>query len=255
MPASRDSRQIDRSVTSFFNKWYKSMIELLEPWRWRDAKHSYAQAGEDLIVDFVVRAMQIDEVTYLDIGAHHPIQFSNTYLFYKRGFQGVLVEPDPELMASIRRVRPRDTCIEAGVGVQSATEARFFVMSTRTLNTFSEEEANRYEAMGTQRIEKVLPIPMVTLDQILAERFRDKAPTLVSIDVEGLDFEVLSTLDLGRRRPPIICVETLQYSETREEIKDTRIAQLMSDNDYFAYGDTYINTIFVDRVRWKSSGK
>jgi hypothetical protein len=77
----------------------------------------------------------------------------------------------------------------------------------------------------------------------------------VSIDVEGLDFEVLSTLNLKKYRPPIICVETLQYSETREEVKDTRIAQLMFDNDYFVYGDTYINTIFVDRVRWKKGGK
>jgi FkbM family methyltransferase len=179
------------------------MIELLEPWRWRDAKHSYAQAGEDLIIDFIARAMQVDEVTYLDIGAHDPVQFSNTYMFYKRGFQGVLVEPDPELMASIKRARPNDICIEAGVGVQPTADARFFVMSARTLNTFSEEEAKRYEAMGTQRIEKVISVPIVTIDSILAERFPDKEPALVSIDVEGLDFEVLSTLDLKRCRPPI----------------------------------------------------
>ena len=231
------------------------MIELFEPWRWRDAKHSYAQAGEDLIVDFAAQAMQIDEVTYLDIGAHHPTRYSNTYLFYKRGFQGVLVEPDPELTASIRRIRPRDICIEAGVGGKSTADVRFFIMSTRTLNTFSEEEAKRYEAMGTHRIEKIIPVSMMTLDKILAHHFRDREPTLVSIDVEGLDFEVLSTLDLKKYRPPIICVETLQYSETREEVKDLRIARLMSKNNYFAYGDTYINTIFVDQVRWKKGGK
>lgn len=230
------------------------MIELLEPWRWRDANHSYAQAGEDLIIYFVIQAMRINEVTYLDIGAHHPTHLSNTYLFYKRGFQGVVVEPDPELMESVRRVRPRDTCIEAGVGVRSAPDARLFIMSTRTLNTFSEEEARRYQGMGTQHIEKIVPVRMVTLDEILAEHFPEKEPTLVSIDVEGLDFEVLSTLDLAKRRPPIVCVETLQYSETREEVKDRRIARLMTDNDYFPYGDTYINTIFVDCIRWKNFG-
>jgi FkbM family methyltransferase len=230
------------------------MIELLELWRWRDAKHSYAQAGEDLIVDFIAKAMQIDDMTYLDIGAHHPTQFSNTYLFYKRGFRGVLVEPDPELMASIRTARPHDVCIEAGVGVQAATTAQFFVMSTRTLNTFSEHEAKRYEAMGTQRIEKVLSIPLVTLDHIFADRFGDKEPVLMSIDIEGLDFDVLSTLNLRKYRPPIVCIETLQYSETREETKDGRIAQLMSDNGYFVYGDTYINTIFVDIDRWRKGG-
>jgi FkbM family methyltransferase len=231
------------------------MFELLETWRWRHAKHSYAQAGEDLIVDFIAKAMQIDEITYLDVGAHHPTQFSNTYLFYKRGFQGVLVEPDPELMASIKTARPRDVCIEAGVGVKAAATAQFFVMSTRTLNTFSEEEAKRYEAMGTQRIEKVLPVALVTLDDILADRFGSKEPTLVSIDIEGLDFEVLSTLNLNKYRPPIVCIETLQYSETREETKDARIAQLMLDNRYFIYGDTYINTIFVDIDRWRRGSK
>jgi FkbM family methyltransferase len=231
------------------------MFDLLEPWRWRTAKHSYAQAGEDLIVDFIMKAMQIDEISYLDIGAHHPTHFSNTYLFYKRGFQGVLVEPDPGLMASIRIARPRDTCIEAGVGVQAATTAQFFVMSARTLNTFSEEEARRYEAMGTQRIEEVLTVPLITLDDILVSHFGNNEPTLVSIDIEGLDFEVLSTLNLKKYRPPIVCIETLQYSETREETKDERIAQLMSDNGYFIYGDTYINTIFVDIDRWRKGGK
>jgi FkbM family methyltransferase len=231
------------------------VIELLEPWRWRDAKHSYAQAGEDLIIDFIAKAMQLEDMTYLDIGAHHPTQFSNTYLFYKRGHQGVLVEPDPELSAAIKRVRPRDTCIEAGVGLHSTNASQFFVMSTRTLNTFSETEAKRYEAMGTQRIEKVLAIPMITLDEIFADRFRNQEPTLVSIDVEGLDFDVLSTLDFDKCRPAIVCVETLQYSETREETKDARIAQIMSENGYFAFGDTYINTVFVDLDRWKNGGK
>ena len=77
----------------------------------------------------------------------------------------------------------------------------------------------------------------------------------MSIDVEGLDFDVLSTLDFDRHRPAIICIETLQYSETREEMKNSRIAQLMLANGYFAFGDTYINTVFVDIDRWKNGGK
>jgi FkbM family methyltransferase len=231
------------------------MIEMLEPWRWRDATHSYAQAGEDLIIDFAARAMRIEDMTYLDIGAHHPIQYSNTYLFYKRGFRGVLVEPDPELMATIKRARPRDICIEAGIGLETTTAAPFYVMSTRTLNTFSEPEARRYEAMGTQRIDKIIQTPLIMLNEILSKHFKDTPPTMLSVDVEGLDYEILSTLDLTTRRPPIVCVETLQYSETREELKDLRITQFLLDNGYFAYGDTYINTIFVDRARWAASGK
>jgi FkbM family methyltransferase len=231
------------------------VVRFLEAWRWRDAKHSYAQAGEDLIVDFIAKAMQIVDVTYLDIGAHHPVQFSNTYLFYKRGHRGVLIEPDPELSAAIKRVRPLDICIDAGVGFKAATASKFFVMSTRTLNTFSEIEAKRYEAMGTHRIERVMDVPMITLDGIFANWFPKQEPALVSIDIEGLDFEVLSTLDFDKYRPAIICIETLRYSETREETKDQRIAEAMKSNGYFAFADTYINTIFVDTARWKAGGK
>ena len=230
------------------------MAGFLEAWRWRDAKHSYSQAGEDLIVDFIVKAMRIDRVTYLDIGAHHPILFSNTYLLYKLGYRGVLVEPDPDLSAAIKRVRPEDVCVEAGVGLEAAAASKFYLMSTRTLNTFSETEANRYRAMGSHRIEKVLDIPMITLDQILTERFSEAAPSFISIDVEGLDFEVLSTLNFNKHRPAIVCIETLRYSETREESKDERIAEAMNGNGYFAFADTYINTIFVNTELWKSGG-
>src|ERR1700736_6249747 len=160
----------------FFTLSGALVVGFFEVWRWRDAKHSYAQAGEDLIVDFIAKAMQIDNMTYLDIGAHHPVQFSNTYLFYKRGHRGVLIEPDPDLNATIKRVRPQDICIDAGVGLRAVTASKFFVMSTRTLNTFSEIEAKRYEAMGTHRIERILDIPMITLGEILADRFPKQEP-------------------------------------------------------------------------------
>jgi FkbM family methyltransferase len=232
-----------------------SVKELREAWRWQDAKHSYSQAGEDLIVDFIAGAMQIDPVTYLDIGAHDPIKFSNTYLFYKRGSQGVLVEPDPTLCDAIKRVRPRDVCVEAGVGKQDSAGAPFYVMTTKTLNTFSKSEAERYQAMGSNQIEKVTSVAIVTVDQILKERFAHDAPVFVSIDVEGLDYDVLTAIDFNNIRPPIVCIETLSYSETREEVKDVRIAEFMKDNDYFVFGDTYINTIFVDRERWRRGTK
>lgn len=50
---------------------------------------------------------------YVDVGAHHPTRFSNTYLFYLRGWHGVNVDAMPGSMAEFRRLRPRDLNIEA----------------------------------------------------------------------------------------------------------------------------------------------
>jgi FkbM family methyltransferase len=218
----------------------------------RLAKHSYSQSGEDLIIDFVLCALRVSDRHYLDIGAHHPTELSNTYLFYQRGFSGVLVEADPDLCNKIRTKRPRDVCLNAGVGPIDAKSAPFYVMDTRTLSTFSKLEATRYQSMGTHRIERTIEVPVISLNSIIESNCRGEAPTVLSIDVEGLDFELLRSLDFQRFRPTVICVETLSYSETREEEKDHRIAALMSDNGYFPYADTYINTIFVETNRWKS---
>ena len=219
--------------------------------KYRLAKHSYSQCGEDVIIDFILCALRIPDRRYLDIGAHHPTDLSNTFLFYQRGFNGVLLEADPQLCETIRAKRPRDKCINAGVGPVDLKSAPFYVMSTRTLNTFSETEAKRYESMGTQRIERVLDVPIVSLNNVIYRHLDGVAPTFLSIDVEGLDYELLQSLDLRKFRPPVVCVETLTYSESRQERKDARIARLLIENGYFLYADTYINTIFVEEERWR----
>jgi FkbM family methyltransferase len=215
-------------------------------------KKSYSQCGEDLIVDFVLSGcMNLPRITYLDIGAHHPVSLSNTYLFYQNGSQGVCVEPDPQLFAEIKRVRPRDICLNAGAGVALKTEAEFYRMTTPTLNTFSKEEAERYQAFGNQRIEEVLRIPLLPVNTIIEENFTSP-PNFVSLDVEGLDFDILRAFDFSRFRPQVFCVETLTYTENKTEEKLSNIIELMTSNNYFTYADTYINTIFVDSHSWLS---
>ena len=71
-------------------------------WLKKDAKVSYSQSGEDLIVDFIFQALKIDNPTYLDIGAHHPSFINNTFFFYEKGCVGVCVEPDPTLFEKIK---------------------------------------------------------------------------------------------------------------------------------------------------------
>lgn len=216
-----------------------------------DGRVSYAQSGEDLIVDFIFRALQVKCPTYLDIGAHHPTYLSNTYFFYMNGSSGVCVEPDPELYAEIKRKRKNDMCINAGIGVDSVSEADFFVMSTRTLNTFSRVEAERYQSYGRQTIEKVVKIPLIPIMDI-QDRFKEKKLNFVSLDVEGLDYEIIKAFDLNKQRPEVFCIETITYTEDNSEQKEQQIINYMLENDYMVYADTYINTVFVDKQRWKN---
>src|ERR1700722_6229975 len=81
------------------------------------AQPSFSQAGEDVIVHYLLQQLQIPHPKYLDIGTNFPVTGNNTYFFYNKGEAGVCIEPDPELYRQIKKARPRDTVFNAGVGL------------------------------------------------------------------------------------------------------------------------------------------
>jgi len=212
-------------------------------------KISYSQCGEDLIVRQLLDQLGIGEVTYLDIGAHHPSYLSNTYLFYVKGSRGVCVEPAPALFKEFKIKRPQDTSLNCGIGIAHGF-AEFYLMSTSSLNTFSKVEAERYQANGNQSILGILNIELRTINEIIEENFK-KCPHFVSMDVEGLDFVILQNFDFSKFRPQVFCLETLTYTDDKSERKLMEISDFMHGQDYMTYADTYINTIFVDKFAWE----
>lgn len=214
------------------------------------SQKSYSQCGEDLILSFLFTRMKIRKVTYLDIGANDPVRISNTYFFYKKGGRGVLVEPNLFFCKKIARKRPRDICLNAGIGFGQNRIADFYVMSSHTLSTFSKEEAERYASYGAQKIKEVRKIPLISINEILTKYF-PATPNLVSLDIEGWDLQVIQSINFDKFRPQVFCIETITYTENDTEEKITEIIDFMAKKDYFVYADTYINTIFVDKQQWK----
>src|SRR5205807_3794 len=82
------------------------------------------------------------------------------------------------------------------------------------------------------------------LNRVIAEHFGGAAPDYLSIDIEGLDYAVLKTLDYAKYRPKVICVETLITATLRHNPKTP---ELLADNGYELRGMTYPNMFFVDK--------
>jgi hypothetical protein len=206
---------------------------------------SYAQAGEDLVVSFIFWQFKIKDVSYLDIGAHDPVVGSNTYLFYQRGYRGVLVEPNVAMCEKLRAVRPRDRTLEAGIGIGKTGEADYYVMSDASWSTFDRAEAeHQVKATGGKvTIREVRRMPLLDVNQVMAEHFQGKAPSFISIDAEGWHFPILSSIDFQRFRPQVICIETKVSGEHRTL---PRIPALMRAKGYVARGGSFVNSIFVD---------
>jgi FkbM family methyltransferase len=209
------------------------------PW----LQSAYAQAGEDLLIRFLFGMLEIERPTYLDIGAFHPWRYSNTALLYLDGSRGINVEADPDSAALIRRHRPHDQTLAVGCGPEPG-RMTFFRMSAPTLNTFSRAaaEAAVEESGGRYQVTSTVAVEIRTVAQILAGR---PCPDLVSLDVEGMDVDILRTLPTWGGRPAVVCVETATYSETGGSRKLTEPAELLARHGYIQFADTWMNTIFV----------
>jgi FkbM family methyltransferase len=209
---------------------------------------SYAQAGEDVIMNFLFIDYGIKSIRYLDIGTNNPSVDNNTYLFYKNGGTGICIEADQTLIKNIRSVRPKDKVINAGVSVSNEKEADFYLFKGSSLNTFDKKEAEYRESFGKHQISNIVKVPLVNINDLIKNNF-DTYPDLISLDIEGLDLEVLQSLNLNEFPIPVICVETCTYSENHIRPKNHSIAEFMLKNGYEIYADTYINTIFVNK-KW-----
>jgi FkbM family methyltransferase len=212
-------------------------------------KISYSQSGEDIIVQYIFDCLNIEKPSYLDIGAHHPFYLNNTAIFYKKGSRGINIEPDPNLFIMFPEIRPKDINLNIGIGINQG-ESNFYVISTPTLNTFSKEEAEKYQKEGDFKIINTLKIKTDTISNIINQYSDGEFPDFLSLDAEGVDEEILKSIDFKKKFPKVICIETITFSTKGRGIKNSDIIAYLESQGYMLYADTNINSIFVKENLW-----
>lgn len=224
------------------------MLSLLKQLVYPRYHKSYAQCGEDLLIKYIFRLRGIKKPTYLDIGANHPLLLSNTAIFYKAGSRGINVEANPKLIAAFNRKRPHDINLNLGIGTENG-DMIFYVMEDDTLSTFSKDEADAMILNGHQ-IVSTIKIKVVTVQAILTDHFHGSFPDFLTIDVEGLDFAILQSIDYSTSRPKVICVEAAEYSPIGAGKKRNELIDFLVEKGYYEYANTNLNAIMVDKDFW-----
>ena len=211
---------------------------------------TFAQVGEDIIMNFInARWIKrpISDIRYLDIGCNEPIIENNTYFFYNNGASGVVIEPNPIFTDKIKKFRPKDIVVNKGISFNKyIKEAVFYMCDKPGLNTFNKERAIELEKNGWKiRKEKILPL--ITLDEVIELYFEGANIDILSIDVEGVEIEILKSIDFDSTRPTQICIEANNKSFA---IKETNpIIDFFVDKNYLLMANTSINYIFVDEYK------
>ncbi|MEO6316426.1 MAG: FkbM family methyltransferase [Chitinophagaceae bacterium] len=208
-------------------------------------KVSYSQAGEDMIVQYLFDSLRIAKPSYLEIGTNQPLVCNNTYSLYLRGGYGVCIEPDKNMIKLIKRKRPGDIVLNIGIGLTESPAATFYLFPSKVngWSTFSEEEAlirKNATGIGYNTVE----VPLKPVNTVIAEYF-SPYPNFISLDVEGLDLDILKSIDFEKYQPEVICAETVTfgYLDNNEE-KINSISEFIHSKGYVTYADTHINTIY-----------
>jgi FkbM family methyltransferase len=221
-------------------------FRILKKLKYRFIQTSYSQAGEDAIIRYLFADYGLSKISYLDLGTNTPDYGNNTYWFYLNNSTGVCVEADSSLINRIKKVRTNDIVLNLGVSTSFEKEEYFFIFNQPDLNTFNELEANEKSKSGKFKILSKKLVKLVTINSILDKYFKN-CPDLLSIDIEGLDLDVLQSLDFNKYPIKVICAETCLYSENHIRSKNINLIDFMESRNYEVYASTYINTIFVNK--------
>lgn len=186
-------------------------------------KESYAQMGEDLVVDHYLS--EREHGTYVDIGAYEPIFLSNTYLFYKRGWKGVCVEPNALLANNYRETRPNDRFFTEACGVGDLK----FKLS------------DEHPSLSKVSVDGV-PVKSRPLSEYLAMH---PHVDLLSVDSEGMELDILKSNDWATYRPTCIVVEVIDYVTKQ---KHQEVIDYLKLQGYGLVCDNSINAVFLERT-------
>ena len=213
-----------------------------------EPKKSFSQCGEDLIIQYIFLLRGIKKPSYIDIGANHPFFISNTALFYKIGCRGVNIEANPDLIRDFKRYRRRDINLNMGVS-SKREELDFYIMSDNTLSTFSKQESDSMVLNGA-RLKEVKKVKLSSLEEILNKYCNGVFPDFMSIDVEGLDFKILKSINYDRETPKVICVEAAEYSPVGAGARRSDLINFLVSKGYYEYANTNLNAIMVRKDFW-----
>lgn len=210
------------------------------------AVFSFSQGAEDILIPDIAKGMLgiTNAGNYVDVGCNAPMHYSNTFNLYMRGWRGLNIDANCELIKECRRVRREDVSICAAVS-DSEREATFYrSKDTHLVATIDEKQLSEWKKHWDYAKEDEEIIHTKTLTSILDEHWKyGNSIDLLTVDVEGQDFNVLKGLDFEKYRPKIIVIE--KYIAF-EDVVQSDVYLFLAAKGYRLKNYAFVNLFFWD---------
>lgn len=206
-----------------------------------ESHKSFSNEGEDLILNKILG--QRKSGFYVDVGAYHPKMYSNTYLFYKRGWSGINIDANPLSIEKFNRFRKRDINVNAGVA-ETEGILTYYAFEESAINTFSHElYQTRLQENKTKFLREV-QVHTLTLANILDKYLPHNQIDFLDIDVEGLDLQVLKSNNWNKYRPKAVLVE--DQSTDKQSLTELETYKFLTQQNYKLIAKTFNTLIFIN---------
>tara|TARA_B110000261_G_C12965119_1_gene310222 strand:- start:80 stop:775 length:696 start_codon:yes stop_codon:yes gene_type:complete len=192
------------SRESFFYKIYL-YYRLIYKEKYYIKRKTYAQRGEDLFIFNYMKKKKIVNGTYVDIGAFHPIKYSNTCLLFNNGWSGLNIDLNQTAIDYFDIVRPQDNNICCAISNKEEKIKVFINSIFSPINTINKSHAKKFNFASKNELSYT--VKAKKFNSICKKKF-----DFLDIDIEGSDFMVLKSINLKYFKPKLICIEILDIN-------------------------------------------
>ena len=178
-------------------------------------KKTYSMYGEDIIIERFFKNKK--KGFYVDIGCYHPLEGSNTYLLFKKGWNGINADVNSLSIELFNRAREKDHNVNLAVSNNKQKLKIYFRKKINMLNTSSKKLAKIHFRNGFQeRVINACPLNEI----IKKSKFNSKKIDFLNIDVEGKELNVLESLNFSKYKPKLICIEIHNHEKMYDKNYD-----------------------------------
>ena len=171
-------------------------------------RKTYSQSGEDIFIAAYMEQNNIKNGTYVDVGAFHPTKYSNTCLLFNKGWSGINIDLNPTSIDYFKILRPKDKNVCCAISNREKKTRIFINNIFSPLNTISRKHASSFNFDSKNELHFF--VKSKKFNNIVKKKFN-----FLNIDIEGLDYQVLKSINLNKYRPNLICIEILDKKDLK----------------------------------------
>ena len=231
---------ISDAVIEIFSNTENSHSDVLKLGQSVGGQIVFGQEGEDILLTRVFGNKT--NGFFVDVGAHHPTRFSNTYMLSLNGWSGINIDANQHSINQFELTRSRDINICRSIGVNDVSR-KYFCFAESALNTFDEEIAQMYVRNG-HKIDRIESLKTTGLGVLLDANVKPGILIdLLNIDVEGLELEVIRSNDWSKYAPVVVVVEILNV--TVEQAIEHEVTRTIQTYGYVLSSKLFNSCIYV----------